>query len=190
MRRTAMAATAATILLTLTGCLSTPEVTTEPKPADSASAAPTDDKTPAVAEPREAKVGDTITVKGMQDGEQLEVTVKKIVDPAKPADEFFSPEDGKRWIGVQFQLVNTGSKPYDDSPSNGVQIADTEGQRFGTVFGEIKSGPSMAASVTLPPGEKALGWIVLELPKASKAATVQFSMNSGFSNQTGQWKLQ
>ncbi|GAA0939600.1 MULTISPECIES: hypothetical protein [Streptomyces violaceusniger group] len=49
------------------------------------------------------------------------------------------------------------------------------------------------ASVTHSPsrgrGDKALGWIVIEVPKASKVATLQFTMNSGFADETGQWKI-
>jgi hypothetical protein len=174
------------LCLSLTSCTGDPEVSTEPKSKAPASEAPAAKPT----KPKAAKIGDTITVKGMEDGEQLDVTVKKIDDPAKPKDEFFSPEAGNRWIGVQFELVNTGSKVYDDSPGNGTQVADSEGQRFSGVFADIKAGPSMASSVKLAPGDKALGWLVFEAPKASKIATVQFGMNSGFSDQTGQWKLQ
>ena len=93
------------------------------------------------------------------------------------------------WIGVQFRLVNTGTIAYDDSPSNGAKIADADGQQFTTTLADITAGPSMASSVTLKPGAKALGWIVFELPKASKADIVQFGMDSGFADQTGEWKL-
>lgn len=47
----------------------------------------------------------------------------------------------------------------------------------------------MASEVKLKPGAKALGWIVFEVPKASKVSVVQFGMDSGFAQQTGEWKL-
>ena len=78
---------------------------------------------------------------------------------------------------------------YADSPSNGAKAADSEGQRFDAWFGEISAGPAMSSDVSLPKGEKALGWIVFEVPKDSKIVSVQFGMNSGFSNQTGQWSV-
>lgn len=188
--RTKLAAIATTAVIALTGCSAGSTVTDTPnapaKASKSAAKAPAEE-TPAA--PKAAKVGDTITLKGTEDGSKLDVTVVKTVDPAKSADEFTVPEDGHRWIGVQFQLVNTGSKAYSDSPGNGTQIADTQGQQFTSTFADISAGPSMASSVNLKPGAKALGWIVFEVPKASKADVVQFTMDSGFADQTGEWKL-
>ncbi|MDO0910336.1 hypothetical protein QQM39_05550 [Streptomyces sp. DT2A-34] len=57
--------------------------------------------------------------------------VAKVVDNAKSSDEFFAPESGNRWIGVQFQLVNTGTKVYSDAPVNGAKMTDDQGQQFG-----------------------------------------------------------
>ncbi|MEE1802264.1 DUF4352 domain-containing protein [Streptomyces sp. NPDC101062] len=197
MHRITVAAVAAVLLLTATACGGADEVTTKPnKPAAAAETADpaVEEVTEEPAEPtpskaEDAAIGDTITLKGFEDGEQLDVTVKKWVDPAKGGDEFFAPEDGNRWVGAQFELVNTGTKVYSDSPSNGAQVADTEGQRFGTTFADITAGPSMTSDAKVPPGEKALGWIVFEVPKGSKVATIQFAMNSGMADQTGQWKV-
>lgn len=178
-------------LLPLTAaCSSGSEVNTTPnkksdtKPDDKPAKKPTKE-----AAKKDAKTGDTITLKGMEDGSQLDVTVVKVVDPAKSSDDFMTPGSGKRWIGVQFKLVNTGTKAYNDSPSNGAQVADADGQQFQATFGDITAGPSMSSSVKLTPGGKALGWIVFEAPAKSKVTQVQFAMDSGFSNQTGQWSI-
>ncbi|MZF56930.1 DUF4352 domain-containing protein [Streptomyces sp. SID5594] len=192
MRRTTIATIAtAALLLTATACTGD-DITT--KPTKTGAAAP-EASTPAEApedEPTKAtvaKVGDTITLKGQEDGEQVDATLKKLIDPAEPKDEFFTPEDGNRWVAAQFELTNTGTKPYADSPSNGAQVADADGQRFQATFADTKAGPSMASEAKVPPGEKVLGWITFEVPKASKITTVQFGLNSGFADQTGQWRV-
>lgn len=192
MRARARLAVFATITaVSLTACSSGSTVTDTPKAKTSSSkkAAPDTSAEETPAAPKVAKVGDTIALKGTEDGSGLDVTLVKTVDPAKSGDEFFAPEQGNRWIGVQFQLVNTGTIAYSDSPGNGVKIADTQGQQFTSTFADITAGPSMASAVTLKPGAKALGWIVFEIPKASKADVVQFGMDSGFAEQTGEWKL-
>ncbi|MFD3568453.1 DUF4352 domain-containing protein [Streptomyces sp. NPDC058667] len=190
MRRTAIAATTAALCLTLAACNGTePEVNTKPNPQPSKTAAEKAPETTKAPAPKDAAIGDTLTLKGLEDGQQIDVTLTKTSDPAVPKDEFFRPEDGNRWIGVQVQIVNTGTVVYDDSPGNGMKVADSEGQWFNGVIADIKAGPSMAAGVALKPGAKALGWAVFEVPKKSKIATVQFGMNSGFSDQTGEWKL-
>jgi hypothetical protein len=185
---TITALTAAT-LLALTACSPEESVNTTPKASASKAAEKPAEKTEEAPAKKTAAVGDTLTLKGIEDGEQLDVTLKKWLPNATPANEFDSPQDGKRWAAAQFELVNTGSKVYADSPSNGAKAADSQGQRFDSWFGEISAGPGMPSDVSLPKGEKALGWIVFEVPKDSKIVSVQFAMNSGFSDQTGQWTV-
>jgi hypothetical protein len=185
------AVVAATVgALTLTACDTGSTVVDKPK--DNAAAQTDSGKGTAKeksAAPEVAKVGDTLTLEGFEEGSKLDVTVVKVADPAKSADEFMEPASGKRFVGVQFQLVNTGKAAYSDSPSNGAQVADTEGQQFDATFGDITAGPSMASNLKLKPGAKGLGWIVFEVPEAAKADTVQFTMDSGFADKTGEWKL-
>ncbi|MFF4369642.1 DUF4352 domain-containing protein [Streptomyces sp. NPDC001594] len=182
-------ATVGVALLALTACGPTNEITTKPD----AKGAPPSPTVPAPAAPSKpapgkvAAVGDTVTLKGNGDGEQLAVTIKKWADPAQSADDFMKPQDGKRWVAAQFELVNTGTAVYNDSPSNGTQVADAEGQQFHTTFGEITAGPAMTSAAKASPGGKVLGWIVYEVPKDSKIVKVQFAMNSGFASQTGEW---
>ncbi|MFJ8535248.1 DUF4352 domain-containing protein [Streptomyces sp. NPDC093591] len=195
--RIRLAATAAVAVLGLTACGSGSgdEVVDKPKAKASAKAdsGSGNDKEPAAekssAAPGVAKVGDTLALKGMEDGSGVDATVVKVVDNAKSSDEFFAPESGNRWIGVQFQLVNTGTTVYSDAPVNGAKMTDDKGQQFGTVLADITAGPSMSSDVRLKPGAKALGWVVFEVPKASKAATVTWGMDSGFAEQIGEWTL-
>lgn len=186
--RIRLAATTVLAALTLTACSSSGDTATD-KPKTAASKTGGSSTAEKSAAPQVAKVGDTIALKGSEPGSKLDVTLVKVADNAKSSEEGFVPDDGNRWMGVQFRLVNTGSKTYSDSPANGAQIADSQGQQFGTTFADITAGPSMSSDVNLKPGAKALGWIVFELPKASKAATVQFAMDSGFADQAGEWKL-
>lgn len=178
-------ATTAVIALTLvTGCGPKPTITAHPdKPK-------TTSKQDGQPNKQTAAIGDTLTLTGQEPGQKLAVTLKKWADPVKSTDAYTTPQNGKRWVAAQFELKNTGTVTYADSPSNGAQVADSDGQRFhSTIAGGITAGPEMTADLKLPVGEKALGWIVFEIPKDSKAASVQFTMNSGFAQQTGQWTI-
>jgi hypothetical protein len=188
--RIAAAAVAAIGALTLTACDTGSTVVDKPKENATAKAdSGKDAKKEKAAAPEVAKVGDTLTLEGFEEGSKLDVTVVKVADPAKSANEFLEPDSGKRLVGVQFQLVNTGKAAYSDSPSNGAQVADSEGQQFDSTFADITAGPSMSSGLKLKPGAKGLGWIVFEVPKAAKLDTVQFTMDSGFADQTGEWKV-
>jgi len=77
-----------------------------------------------------ARVGSTLTLTGNDPGEKMAVTVTRVVSHAQPADEFSSPDPGKRFYAVQFRLADTGTTAYSDSPSNGAAVVDSAGQSY------------------------------------------------------------
>jgi hypothetical protein len=83
---------------------------------------PTPSDTPSVA-----SVGDTINLTGQEEGERVAVTVVKVVDSAKPENEFSSPDAGMRLVAVQFRLKNIGTQVIDEAPDNDAKIRDTQG---------------------------------------------------------------
>lgn len=182
---------AATAALALTAC-GPADIKTKPDTAPTSSAgasAPAAAGSSAPA-PQAAAVGSTLTLKGNGDGEQIAVTVKKWVDPAQSKNEYVKPADGSRYVAAQLELVNTGTAPYDDSPSNGAKVADADGQQFNsTMTMGITAGPELPGGVKIAPGGKALGYIVFEVPKDSKISLLHFGLNSGFASQTGQWTI-
>jgi len=138
----------------------------------------------------DGKVGDTLSLTGISDGERLDVTVVKVVDPAHAKDSFSSPDPGNHLVAVQFRLKNTGTAVYDDSPSNGVNLIDQDGQRFDTAFfSGTTAGAEFPGSINVLPGRTALGYLTFEVPDASRVVTVQFAMNSGFSDDIGEWAI-
>jgi len=135
-----------------------------------------------------AHVGDTINLAGNGDGEKVAVKIVKVADPARGSD-FYSPDKGNRFVAVQFKLTNVGTAAYDDSPSNGAVVVDADGQRFDATIADVTAGPSMDSGLKMAAGDSALGYIVFEVPKASKLRSVQFTLDSGFAEETGQWQL-
>jgi hypothetical protein len=195
--RTHLAATAITgaALLALTACSSGAQsVKTAPdKPASTTSATITTAPaatTPAAAKPTIAKVGDTVTVTG-DEGLKLAITLKKwLPHGVKSDNEYITPDSGKVWVAGQFEIKNVGTAVYDDSPDNCVQAADAAGQRYDSGYVDsITAGPSMPSDVKLPTGDKALGWVVFEVPKGTTVTKIQYTPNSGFADQTGQWSI-
>jgi hypothetical protein len=145
--------------------------------------------TPPAAPSAPARVGDTLDLAGTDNGERMAVTLVKVVDPAKAANEFSSPSPGTRFVAVQLRLKNTGTGPYNDSPSNGARLIDGEGQQYQASVEDTSAGPGLGGSVTLIPGDTALGFITFELPAGVTPAKFQFALDSGFSDNVGQWLL-
>ena len=195
MPRTARPARIAAVLLSTslialgaTACgLETDTVSTTAK-ADSASGG-SNSKAAPKKKKSSARVGDTVSLKGMESGSKADVTVVKFVNRAVGADEFSQPESGKRFVAVQLKIKNIGSKAYSDSPSNGAKVVDTEGQGFDADISDTKAGPSFSADVNVAPGGTAKGFITFQVPKNAKIDKVQFTMDSGFADQTGQWNV-
>ncbi|WP_159045932.1 DUF4352 domain-containing protein [Streptomyces sp. WM6372] len=181
MRRSAAPAVAG--ILALTACGGSGGEGDAPAPAPKAESSGPD---PSV---QRAAVGEPLTLRGQQDGERMAMTVKNWADPATGAGEYDKPKDGKRWVAAQFELRNTGKALYDEIPSGGAEAIDEQGQRFGARIAEVTAGPAMPGSVKVPAEEKALGWIVFEVPADSKIVTVQFALGSGYAHQAGWWAV-
>jgi hypothetical protein len=193
----------AALAVGVTACNET-EVSTKPKAAaDSGSdtkgeqsAAPAADEKKSTATKsddkkakQDAKVGDTIPLKGYDKSEAVDVALLKVVDPAEGEDKYTKPKDGKRFVAVQFKVTNTGSAPYDSSPGSGAKLVDAEGQSFDSTYAETSAGPRFASGTAFVTGDSGLGYVTFEIPEASKVAKIQFGLNSGYSNNKGQWNI-
>jgi hypothetical protein len=170
----------AALALTLTAC-ATPEVTDSPD--GKAAAAP---KSKAAAQ---AKIGDTISLKGNESGLKMSVTVVRVSTSARGKNEFEQPEKGQRFVAVQITLKNVGSIAYDDSPGNGAKIIDTEDQQYDEAMSEVAAGPSIGSSVKLGPGSTRKGYLVFSVPKKVKVAKFQLTLDSGLASQSAEWRL-
>jgi hypothetical protein len=143
----------------------------------------------ALASSAKAKTGSAITLAGNSSGEQMSVTVVKVMSNAAGTD-YTSAPDGDRLYAVQFRLKDTGSAAYSDSPGNGAEVTDSSGQSYDSALGDTVSGcVSFPATENIAPGASGLGCIVFEVPEQAKITAVQFTLDSGMGPQTGQWNV-
>ena len=143
-----------------------------------------------VKTPQTAKIGSVITLSGNDSGEQMAVTVTKVISSASPGDEITAAPAGDRLYAVQFRLHDTGSAAYSDSPSNGAEVVDSAGQSYQASITDTAAGcTTFPASENIAPGSSGLGCIVFEVPNAAKVTAVQFTLDSGMGPQTGQWSV-
>jgi hypothetical protein len=167
---------------------STVATSAKPNSGSGSSATGAAGKATAKAKPSAAKVGDTIALSGMEGG-KADITVVKVVDNPKGADEFSNPDSGKRFFAVQFRIKDTGSKAYSDSPSNGAKVVDSQGQSYDSDINETKAGQGFPAIVNITPGGSGLGYITFQVPIGAKITQIQFGLDSGMADQTGQWNV-
>lgn len=163
----------AALALALAGCSSTTSASSAPTPSATAAA--------------KLSVGSTATL--TTPSGPVEVTLVRVVDPAPPKESYIKPLAGERWIGVQFKIVNKGTKLFVDSPMAGLAAADPQGQPEDSFPDqEIAAGPMIdpLAGVRLQPGDTTLGFIVYSLPEGTKMARIQYTPKGG---STAEWVL-
>jgi hypothetical protein len=135
-------------------------------------------------------VGTPIILSGTEPAERMSVTPTQVVAPAQPASEFDQPPAGHNLVAVQFQLTNVGSAQYEDSPYNSATLIDAQGQRYTpTIVTGITAGPMFPGSVKIAPGGMALGFLAFETPAGTQISAVQFTLDSGFGPDTGEWTV-
>jgi hypothetical protein len=140
------------------------------------------------SQPQQANVGSTITLHG-QNGEVLAVTVDGIMDPLA-VGSIDQADPGQRYLGVQITLKNVGAVSYSDSPSNGATLLSTiNEQATGQIVTGGPCGNDFQSSVNIAPGNTEQGCLPFEMPNGQTPGTFQFTLNSGFADQTGQWSL-
>jgi len=178
------------MMLMITGCGGTTTIVTSADsglpPTSVPTTLPPTSSTPAVQPGVDAKVGSTLDLQGESDGEQMSVTLLAVVDPAKPSNPYDRPSRGKRFIGVQIRMQNSGSAVYSDSPSNGAQLIDTEDQGWDPTIGGVD--PDIG-NPKITPGDSRVGLITFAVPNGVKVATLQFALDSGFADQAGEWMI-
>lgn len=172
----------AVMLLALVGCAGQ-KVVTEPASAGS-NASPT--ATPAKA--AAATVGNSLELKGVDPTTEIRATLMKVVDPGTPG-EYGSAGAGKRLVGIQIRIENTGTAVYNDAPGNGARLVDAAGQQYSEEFAEIREGAPFEGVVTMSVGDNRVGTIVFAVPAGQALRSFQFALNSGFGPDTGEWVL-
>ncbi|GAA3039726.1 hypothetical protein GCM10017559_80090 [Streptosporangium longisporum] len=154
-----------------------------PLPAPTAS-------TPPVAQeqaPPVGKVGETLTLKGLQPGVEVAVTLNRVIDNATSNNPYVKPKAGSRYVAVELTLKNVGQQVYTDSPSAGGALIDAEGQQHRPTFAEVTEGVAFSGLVTVNRGDARKGLILFEVPSTAKAVKLQFGVM--FGQQKGEWTL-
>jgi hypothetical protein len=102
------------------------------------------------------------------------------------AGEFESVPSGKKLVGVNISLKNTGQAAYSDAPSNSAKLVTTAGKVISAVITESAVCKS-PGSVNIPRGKKHTVCIAFLVPKSAHLRYFRFTLNSGYSKETGQW---
>lgn len=174
------AAVATAVGLSVSAC-STGGTGVDTKPAAAASS------TPRASAPPVAHVGSLIDVGGSHG---LGITLTQVIDPAQGADQFTTPDPGKRFVAVDLSIKNNGHSTYSDDANNDTSLIGSDNQSYTPDFDSVSECTNFDnGQITLAAGESVTGCVVFQLPTGVTTAKVQYTPDSGFSGSTGEWQV-
>ncbi|PZG14995.1 hypothetical protein C1J01_25370 [Nonomuraea aridisoli] len=139
--------------------------------------------------PLTGETGRTLTLKGMQEGSIVDVTVDQVFREVETTYPTIVPRSGNRLMAVQITLTNKSSLVYRDSPHMGASVVDSQDQEFEAGWEELANGRHFKGTLTLEPGDSGTGLVVFQVPEKAKVVTFKFGLDGGWAEQHGVWKL-
>jgi hypothetical protein len=137
------------------------------------------------APPRVPTVGDALTLRGFDT--TMRVKLLDVLDPATIGE--FDSVDG-RLVGVRVKMTNVGDHAYSDSPSNGaLLITRDDEQADPTLMSGGDCAGSFSSSTKIAPGSARVGCIAFDVPNGKQLKTFQFTLDSGFADESGEWRI-
>jgi hypothetical protein len=136
-----------------------------------------------------AHVGSTVAVSDGSGG-KANVTLSQVIDPASGADQFTTPDAGKRFVGVELTIANTGSKSLSDDANSTTSVQGSDNQSYTADFSNISECTNFnAGSYTLAPGASVTGCVTFQVPTAVTVKQIQFQPTGFTGGVTGQWQV-
>jgi hypothetical protein len=126
------------------------------------------------------KIGSSFTLEDGS-GNTYQVTLVKVIDPARGAGQFDAPDSGKRFVGAVFSIkALTGSPQNEDANDDAVLVAGN-GQNYSADFGDIAGYTNFdSGTIHVAQGGTVTGAVTFQVPNGVMVSKVQWSALSGF----------
>lgn len=135
-----------------------------------------------------ATVGDYFDVKDGS-GNTYRVTLDKLIDPAQGADQFSTPDNGKRFVGTVFTITALSGSPKDQDANNNASVVGANGQTYTPDFNSIAGYTDFSSGqINVAQGQSVTGAVTFQVPTGVKVTRVLWSTQSGFSSSV-QWSV-
>jgi len=109
-------------------------------------------------------------------GNTYRVTLDKIIDPAQGADEFTTPDAGKRFVGAVFTIKAISGSPQDEDANSDAVLVGSDGQSYTADFSSISGYTNFSnGQIQVAQGESSTGSVTFQVPTGVKVAKVQWT---------------
>jgi hypothetical protein len=122
-------------------------------------------------------------------GDTYRVTLVKVIDPARGADQFSSPDTGKRFVGLVFRIKALTGSPQNEDANNDAVLAGGNGQIYSADFDDIAGYTNFdSGSIHVAQGDTVTGAVTFQVPDGVTVSKVQWSALSGFGSMV-EWNV-
>lgn len=182
MKITTVAAAAA--ILGIAGCSS---IAKTPTPAHTSPAASASSKAaPSPTNSMSGPVGTSYTVTDPS-GNKMSVTLTQMIDPARGADQFTTPDSGNRFVGAVFSIKGI-SGTFSDDANNDATLIGSNGQTYTADFDGIAGYTNFNdGEYAVSAGESSVGAVTFQVPLAVTVSKVEWSANGGLGGAPAEW---
>ena len=144
------------------------------------SATTTGATSPAASHQEAARVGSYFDVQDTS-GDTYRVTLVKVIDPAQGADQFTTPDTGKRFVGAAFMIKALHGSPQDEDANNDAVLIGSNGQDYTADFSNIAGYTNFEdGAIHVAQGDRAEGAVTFQVPDHVKVVAVQWGPASNF----------
>jgi hypothetical protein len=134
------------------------------------------------------KVGSRFDL-GDGSGDTYRVTLVKVIDPARGANQFSSPDGGKRFVGLVFRIKAVTGSPQDEDANNDAVLVGGNGQNYSADFDGIIGYTNFdSGTIHVAQGDTVTGSVTFQVPEGVTVSKVQWSALSGFGS-TVEWNV-
>jgi Domain of unknown function (DUF4352) len=134
------------------------------------------------------KVGSRFDLKDSSE-DIYRVTLVKVIDPAHGADQFSSPDTGKRFVGLVFRIKALTGSPQNEDANNDAVLVGGNGQTYSADFDEISGYTNFdSGSIHVAQGDTVTGAVTFQVPDGVTVSKVQWSALSGFGSMV-EWNV-
>lgn len=123
-------------------------------------------------------------------GISYRVTLVKVIDPARGADQFSTPASGKRFVGLVFRVKGVTGSPQGEDANNDAVLVGANGRDYQADLNGIAGYTNFDdGAIHLTPGQTVTGAVAFQVPASVTVSTVQWTALSGFGPMV-EWNVQ
>ena len=134
-----------------------------------------------------ARIGSYVDVQDVSGG-TYRVTLVKVIDPAQGADQFTSPDSGKRFVAAVFRIKALVGSPQDEDANIDAVIVGSNGQSCTADFAGIAGYTNFySGTINVAQGDTVTGSVTFQVPDGVTVAKVQW--RPGAFGSAVQWEV-